>query len=299
MACTEHTMYKLKPLFDITELNINSPIYKMRNIQKEHGSEILKEGRGTSDSLLEEIEGRQDILLKQIQEIKELLAFVKEKITSKMGSQEITSSSSQPNVEPEFFKLGVLHEVVLNASVKNPPNSLLALHKLWPDIRFSLSWHIHSSVKGFPKALKKFENIKSYPDTEAHVKIRVVWKQVWSDCELIISPLNSVPLLGEVNFLRFLNRCIHSKEELNQYDETYFQSKLDACHCLTYSENIQEFQECYNILSEGLDQNKWLNGNNFSVLDIACWSAINNLKNPHLTPLLSRWYKNCDNFINI
>lgn len=117
---------------------------------------------------------------------------------------------------------------------------------------------------------------------------------MWNDCELIISPLNSVPHLGEVAFLRFLNRCVSPQEGVDHYSSALFDTKLDACHCLSYCENIQQSQEYYNILSEGLDKFKWLGGDNISIVDVACWSVFNNMKNPNLNPSLTRWYKDFD-----
>lgn len=112
----------------------------------------------------------------------------------------------------------------------------------------------------------------------------------------MVSPLNSAPILGEVNFLRFLNNTL-SHEETNTSALTLFQSKLDICNCLQYCDNIQQQQEYYADLTDGLEKNKWLAGNQLTIVDVACWSAISNIKNPNLNSSLSKWFNNCNAYL--
>lgn len=77
-----------------------------------------------------------------------------------------------------YFQFPIVHEVVLNASVKSPPNSLLLLNFLWRDMSFVFSWHTHSSVKGLPQSLRRFDSLPTRSNgAENQLRIRVVWKE--------------------------------------------------------------------------------------------------------------------------
>lgn len=295
-------MYQLKPLLDFKDkLCTNSPMYSMKSIHSKNVSGDCNEVL-CDDTILNNVEKKQDELLKQIKEIKDLLAILKAELSkpkiASPGKEQI--KMNKKNVD--FLKNGVNYDVVLNASLKNPPNSLLVLNKLWPDVvTFEFSWHVHSSIKGLPKNLQKFENLNRVNNSKSktsQLRIRVVWKEVWGDCELVVSPLNSAPILGEVNFLRFLNNTL-SQEETETSALTLFQTKLDICHCLQYCDNFQQQQEYYADLTDGLDKNKWLAGNQLTIVDVACWSAISNMKNPTLNSSLSKWFNNCNAYLTL
>ncbi|XP_014288733.1 aminoacyl tRNA synthase complex-interacting multifunctional protein 2 [Halyomorpha halys] len=292
-------MYQLKPLIDFKDkLCTNSPMYSMKSIHNKNvtgdSNEIVSD-----DIMLNNVEKKQDELLKQIKEIKDLLAILKVELSKPKIASPGKELLKMNKKNVDFLKNGVNYEVVLNASVKNPPNSLLVLNKLWPDlVTFEFSWHVHSSIKGLPKNLQKFENliVNNKKSTNSQLRIRVVWKEVWCDCELVVSPLNCVPLLGEVNFLRFLNSSL-SQEEMDSSSLALFETKLDICHCLQYCDNIQQQQEYYSILVDKLEKNKWLAGNQLTIVDVACWSALNNMKNPNLNPSLSKWFNDCNAYL--
>ncbi|CAH1403966.1 unnamed protein product [Nezara viridula] len=292
-------MYQLKPLIDFNDkLSTNSPMYSMKNIHTKNVNSDCNEVV-YDDVILNNVEKKQDELLKQINEIKDLLAILKAELSKPKIASPGKEKHKMHNKNVDFLKNGVNYDVVLNASVKNPPNSLLVLNKLWPDlVKFEFSWHVHSSLKGLPKNLQKFENLSANDSksSTSQLRIRVVWKEVWCDCELVVSPLNCAPLLGEVNFLRFLNNNL-SYEEMDTSTQTIFQTKLDICHCLQYCDNFQQQQEYYSDLIDGLEKNKWLAGNQLTIVDVACWSVLTNMKNPNLNSSLSKWFNNCNAYL--
>ncbi|KAK9504671.1 hypothetical protein O3M35_010950 [Rhynocoris fuscipes] len=207
--------------------------------------------------------------------------------------------------KPNFNQFGITHDVVLNLSInkKNPPYSLLAVNKIWPDCVLKYSCHLHSSAASLPKAFKEFQD-KLEAQTfngEPDLNIRIVWKNVDTDCEFIISPIKSVPLFGEVNLLRFLNAS-YQYNKTDIIKETLMDEKLDACYCLSRCQTNDDIKPYLQILSNGLENNNgWLcGGDNISVVDLAAWSVFKQMrKNNFGIQALNNWYKNCNDLLNV
>ncbi|XP_014245508.1 aminoacyl tRNA synthase complex-interacting multifunctional protein 2 [Cimex lectularius] len=285
------TMYRMKPLFDLDGVAFDGRsggMYRMRDV---HG-----DGGGRAEETLETIQQRQQLLLKRIDDLKKLLEAIKALTrTPKIANG---SPSKMTLSNPDFSKLGFIHDIVLNVNPLYPPYSLLGLTKLWDWFAcVNYTWHVHSSVRTLPENAKSFQDkLTGENSKESPLNITFVWKNVSSNCELVVSPIKSVPVLGEVNFLRFLNKFV--SPELDVLNQAVQDGCLDACHALSYSGSDKGNDMYFAQLSERLDKSEWLMGDTVTVVDIAAWSTMKKMKLPNLKPKLNEWFKKCDEFVN-
>ncbi|XP_073972095.1 aaRS-interacting multifunctional protein 2 isoform X2 [Rhodnius prolixus] len=300
-------MYRLKPVFELKEISVPTNMYKMRNLQSTgiiNCSDTATNGTGLEDDTgLEKIRKRQEILLLKLAEIKKILSTLKDELHAPKIATVGSGTLNMCN-KPNFTEFGITHDVVLNISVARqyPPYSLLAIDKIWPEIVMKFSWHLHSSAPDLPLAFKQFQEHldNKVLDREPDLNIRVVWKVADTDCEFIISPIKSVPLIGEVNFLRFLGASLSNNNDV--VTQTLIDEKLDACYCLSRCNNTNDDVKTYlQILSNGLEQNtQWLCGEKVTVVDLAAWSVFKQMKKLNFCfPLLSNWFEKCNKYLDV
>lgn len=103
MACVRG-MYKVKPLFVLEKLDINSPMYGLKNIQN-FNDHVCSTTLSTNDPLLDEVEERQDVLLRIIAEIKGLLTQIKCELATPKIESCSTSSSVMIAAKPELSQV--------------------------------------------------------------------------------------------------------------------------------------------------------------------------------------------------
>lgn len=98
------------------------------------------------------------------------------------------------------------------------------------------------------------------------------------------------PILGEVNFLRFMSRIIES----HNYERTCLQPHtldyaLDYTHVL---HNQKCIEKGLHVLADKFD--KWSCKGGFNIVDIAVWSLIKQFPGTRLPPTLCKWYTLCE-----
>uniref|UniRef100_A0A0V0G6A9 Putative multisynthetase complex n=1 Tax=Triatoma dimidiata TaxID=72491 RepID=A0A0V0G6A9_TRIDM len=295
-------MYRLKPVFELNkEITVPTNMYRMRNLHSECIINCSPTSTNDTDKYeLEKIKKRQEVLLQKLAEIKKILATLKDEL----GAPKIDIDGSESSVmctKPNFSDFGITYDVVLNISVARqyPPYSLLVINKIWPEILIKYSWHLHSSAPSLPPAFKQFQEQldNKVLDQEPDLNIRVVWKIADVDCEFVISPIKSIPLIGEVNFLRFLTASLSTNTDVLM--QTMIDEKLDACYCLSRINNNDDMKPFLQILSNGLENYHWLCGENITVVDVAAWSVIKQMKKHNLgVQSLNNWYKNCNKYLD-
>lgn len=288
------TMYKVKPAFQLPNgLDISTSMYKMKNI---HGSNFISsaESQDKLPNIMEQIplpevvslESRQEAILQQLLLLKDQMAALRSELNR------YCCPPKKVAFRPNLQENGVVRDIVVNANPENPPYSLLLINKLWPEsLNLNVNCYTHSSVKERPTNLGYFENIQAENPDAVELKVTLVWKNVSSDCEFIVSPLNQCGIRGEVNLLRFLHRCMQPKNDI--IEETKLDTILDTCHRLTHSRTVREKQAMIRSLNAALGKSDWLGGEAMNVADIAAWSAVSNCKDMELTKNMSKWMVRC------
>ncbi|KAF6203910.1 hypothetical protein GE061_002248 [Apolygus lucorum] len=301
---TKSSMYRMKPLFELNSLEINTDMYRMRDV---HGGDTSVVCNGTAeedDSYVNFIEGRQEEILRRLKKLRELLSEpiipsgASPKIESSPSRKAVTKMTGQPL---DLAKFGITQEIVLNVNPSQLPYSLLGLSKLWNGVlSIRTSCHAHSSVRTLPKPAVEFQDklgklsSASSASQTGVLNIRLVWKEVDSDAVCIISPIKSVPIYGETNFLRFLNICVAGK--LDSVQQTLLDDKLDSCFAISTDGSKSNVQQHSQNLLSNLKSSKWLMGNEPSVLDLAGWSVVSRQsKSVPLDKAGKLWFENCNN----
>ncbi|XP_054275162.1 aminoacyl tRNA synthase complex-interacting multifunctional protein 2 isoform X3 [Macrosteles quadrilineatus] len=194
---------------------------------------------------------------------------------------------SLPNVLEQD---GLAGEMVINASPDNPPYSLLAVNRLWPEaLRLQVVCHTHSSLVSLSPHLSCFSSLFFTPGP--NVKARLIWSNMGPDCELVVSPISHCPIRGEVNVLRFLHRSINGSGD--PISDTQLDHILDVCHRLTHAQSQRDRQVNVRMLNSLLGRSSWLGGEKVSVADVAAWSAIKRSPGIDLSQNMARWNDQC------
>lgn len=239
---------------------------------------------------------RQEEILKQLADLKaqifKLCKFLKrsgqETIKSKILSemyQNIAAGSSESQVPVEI-------NLVLNINPWKPPYSIYALQKLWKDTNITVKSYTHSSIIG-RVPINFTDSIN--PGINNVVNLTVIFKAV-DDLQVITSLLR-YPLIGEVNFLRYLSRLInsHNYETKDLASVCITDNILDLCCRVRYQTSRDKIDELMSILYRELEQTRWNGRDEPSIADIAAWSTIKQFSsNRRLPHFIQRWYEICE-----
>uniref|UniRef100_A0A1B6JPP6 AIMP2 thioredoxin-like domain-containing protein n=2 Tax=Homalodisca liturata TaxID=320908 RepID=A0A1B6JPP6_9HEMI len=308
------SMYKLKPVVHFPDsINITDTMYKMKNIYSSNinpSEETYSITNGLPNVLeqvnkllkkspveVEELKKRQEAILKQLTYLKEQMLALREELGKKNSSSDPPSSVSKKispshtNIAKEVSWDGVIKEVVLHASPDSPPYSLLAINLLWPDVlRLQVTCHSHSSVQTLPPHLTAFSALAATPAPT--LQVRLIWKQMGQDCELVISPLSHCAIRGEVNLLRYLYRTISTPSD-DLLSDLKLDSTLDICHRLVHARTLRDKQLQVRALNARLGKSTWLGGEEMGIADLAAWSALRTVSKVDLSQNMSKWQSRC------
>nr|CAD7579011.1 unnamed protein product [Timema californicum] len=308
------SMYTIRPIIKISE-EIEYPkcMYMMKNLQKSHVTYAKKSTNITnSTSVLEQVkkllkmplpevmalETRQEAILDQLAQLKEQITGLREGLKQSIPST--PQRSRKLTITNIPAQNGLIHDIVINASPKHPPYSILALYHLWGEtLKLNISCHIHSTVHDVPEHLLSFRPTNSAASKNSPLlNITIVWKEVGPDTELIVSPLKHVAVRGEVNILRYLTRLgpPQFNYELSDApaDATQVDATLDACYLLSRCGAGKEQRALIGALAARLGKERFLSGGNQpSVADIAVWSALKQAGDAKLGGDLARWFDQC------
>uniref|UniRef100_A0A1B6M7B0 AIMP2 thioredoxin-like domain-containing protein n=1 Tax=Graphocephala atropunctata TaxID=36148 RepID=A0A1B6M7B0_9HEMI len=295
------SMYELKPVVHFHgAMDLTNTMYKMKNIYNTNISSTEENITNALPNVLEqnspvdveEIKRRQEAILKQLTLLKEQMLVLREELGKKNSSS--VSKKEGPSfaatIAKEIAWDGVIKEVVLHANPDSPPYSLLAVNLLWPEVlRLQVTCHSHSSVQTLSPHLAAFSALAATPNP--NLQMRLIWKQMGRDCELVISPLSHCPIRGEVNLLRYLYRTVSSAHDL--LDDIKLDSTLDICHQLAHARTLRDKQLQVRALNARLGKSTWLGGEVMGVADLAAWSALRSVSKVELSQNMSKWQSRC------
>ncbi|KAJ8914561.1 hypothetical protein NQ315_010025 [Exocentrus adspersus] len=246
-----------------------------------------------------ELEAKQEEVLKQLAELKKQILSIKSdlKISSVSVAKPTANFSSATSKQQVSDNLQD-QDIVINANPSNPPYSLQILQRLLQDtIALTFSNHCHSTVKSLTEEAKKLDSILvnfSPNSNTPKLNVRLIWKTIGSNTELMVS---HIPILGEVNMLRYLVRSF--KSSLNYDSESdciEMDSLLDICYLLPRAKTKTERNSLLQILNKSLGKSQWLVGRNqASVADIAAYSAIKQACNTNeMSANMGKWFHRCE-----
>lgn len=246
---------------------------------------------------MELLEENQNRILKKLDELKQTLISMR-------GDLKLCNKPQQPKMTSCTFKtvgkaidIANLGDVVINVHPANVPYSIIAFKNLWKD-RLNLEAEVftHSTVSDVPKAAKDFAakvSIESTRNNLPTLKATIIWKDV-ETTQMLTSPV-SIPVYGEVNIIRFLNRVGPSEfwYEVDNHFANQTDSVLDTCYQLSKKHSTKERVSFVQLLSKSLGKsNFFFDSPVLSVADIAVSSILkklfaNNVK--ELPANLSSW----------
>lgn len=262
---------------------------------------------------LDALQIRQSAIIEQLKDLKAKLALMHKQLginssnvmanaasasAPNVASNKKMSSSTAGELKPINGKY--LQDVVINVHPKNIPFSLLALQKVWQHrLRLVVKCYTHSSVamladqnQHFAKQLTKLMPTSALPV----LNVSLIWKEI-TCTELICTPTSFIPIVGEVNVLRYLSRV--GPKEFGYADADLIQtleidSTLDLCHQLFVADNnAKERLPVLRALSNKLGERSFFGGDEFAVSDIAVSSAFKQLtvSSKDIAPNLNIWVK--------
>lgn len=113
-----------------------------------------------------------------------------------------------------------------------------------------------------------------------------------------MSGLHRYHIIGEINFLRYLSRLLHSHnfenslctEEINRTDLI-----LDLCHSIHFEESSKKKQQILSSIADKLDTN-WSDKKKPDLADIAAWCTIKQVSPKKYPSKLNQWFDACETF---
>lgn len=289
-------MYKLKNIHATSDPigpldNHVSPFKKSVDIS-EQVKQFLKNLQDLPE--MSALINRQQKILQQLDALRQQMITLKSDLGASNGPVTTKVLETTFTCPLETYKLP---NIIINASPTHPPYSLLLVQKLWKSyFNLQVTSHLHSTVSSLPEkaaalmqALQKCQAESSRPTIE----LKLIWKNVGPDPELIIS---QVPIVGEANILRYLSRI---SPELLQYEtsENVFEidSVLDICYCIVRSRTKTERSSLIQSLNKKLGKSEWLCGHSkITIADIAASSAIKQSAENELNQNMAKWMQRCN-----
>lgn len=205
-------------------------------------------------------------------------------LCNKPAQQPQQKPSSGSKVVKKAIDLSNLSDVVLNVHPANVPFGVLALKNLWKGrLNVDVDVFTHSSVKesNVTKAAKDFVEKASAPVEKNNLptlKVTIIWKDV-DTTQMLTSP-TVLPVYGEVNILRYLNRVGPSEfwYEADNHFANQTDTVLDICYQLSKKSSAKERQQSVQQLSQRLGKGQFYNDSQgLSVADIAVSSVLKKL----------------------
>ncbi|KAJ8928262.1 hypothetical protein NQ314_019213 [Rhamnusium bicolor] len=117
---------------------------------------------------------------------------------------------------------------------------------------------------------------------------------VGANTELLVS---HVPILGEVNLLRYLARAIKSPLNYDSDSDCIeIDSLLDICYLIVRARTKTERASLLQSLNKSLGKAQWLVGRSqASIADVAAYSAIKQASNMNeISANLGKWFHRCE-----
>jgi len=153
------------------------------------------------------------------------------------------------------------------------------------------SVHCHSGVTSLPGHLYTFLPSSNVERGQASIKITLIWKEVGSECELMVSPMAQSVIKGEVNLIRYFARCFPGVLAYeNERTANAVDNLLDSVTSLLWA-TPKDRQPILRPMAVNLAKSSFLNGDKFGIADLALFSAIKQLGlERDLQPELRKWF---------
>ncbi|KAK3606091.1 hypothetical protein CHS0354_006447 [Potamilus streckersoni] len=297
-------MYRIKPIYQ-GDLILEKPecVYKMKNL---HSVEMEKEATQNSD-LLADIEQRQQAILSRLNELKETL----NQLAGRHGMSVQSSSTclAPPIVRctPTSVAESTVHietvlgkgivDIVMHADPNQPPLSLFVLYEIMKSkYQVLATSYVHSSVISVDKKLTTaFQNASASRRSQNQLALSFIWKKVDKDPELVVSPGQHIPIQGEANIARYLNRVMDPDfDNRDIVTATQVDEWLDIAQLQLIHGNSKERAAAVRSLNSRLGRNDWLVGSSLSLADIVTWSAVHQAQQADSAPAnVKKWLKAC------
>lgn len=234
---------------------------------------------------------RQKKILQQLDELRQQMISLKADLSATNGP--VAAKALETSFVCPITKVP---DIIINASPTHPPYSLLLVQKLWSNcFQLRVTMHLHSTVSSLPEnAAALSEALQTCTQTNLPtVNIRLIWKEVGPNTELIVS---QTPIVGEVNILRYLARVnpnylkYEAAENVIELD-----SVLDICHCIVRSRTKTERASLIQSLNKKLGKSEWLCGHSkITIADIAASSAVKQVAANEINQNMSKWLQRCE-----
>ncbi|KAJ6646589.1 putative aminoacyl tRNA synthase complex-interacting multifunctional protein 2 [Pseudolycoriella hygida] len=239
-----------------------------------------------------ELEARQEVILRHLKELKDrLLSMQKELKPHHKSAQSKAQQSTEIRTTQKPIDTTNLRDIVINANPSNVPYSLFALKKLWTDrLSLNIQFYIHSTVSSLTDRAKSFQDICTthQPTATTSVNINFIWKNV-NNIEMIIE---SLPIVGESNILRYLARIGPNEfnYESNGSNFNEIDSQLDLSELLIATPTAKDRQIILKNLNSFLGKNEYFGGKESHLNDLCLASAVRQATDEkELPPALLKW----------
>jgi aminoacyl tRNA synthase complex-interacting multifunctional protein 2 len=194
--------------------------------------------------------------------------------------------TTQVKVQKKPIDVNNLAEMVVNVHPKNIPYSILALKNLWKGrLRLQVECMLHSSVpeNDYTSDAKEFAERVSVNDNKdadlPTLKLIIIWKDV-ETTQFISSPSKFIPVYGEINIIRYLNRIGPNEffYENDSHEASLHDQVLDICYVLSKQSSNKDYQQYLKQLSQRLGKEQFFNNSSsLSISDIAVSSIVKKL----------------------
>ncbi|KAM9843745.1 aminoacyl tRNA synthase complex-interacting multifunctional protein 2 [Aulostomus maculatus] len=310
-------MYQVKPTSggDV-KTDLPTCMYKLPNIHAQQGSSCTTEHalqNGEVDPAVKALEARQDEIMRKLYELKAAVEGLAKTVTTPDADLDLTVSSSLSSSQissSTTFKgtagldtllgkdLGALRDIVINATPKQPPLTLLVLHSLLcQSYRVLSTVHVHSSVTSVPPQLVSClgpRHADSYARQLFQLGFTLIWKDV-PKLQMKFSVQNMCPIEGEANVARFLFKLL-AAYPADPALATMVDSWVDMAFFQLAEGSAKERAAVLRSLNSALGRNPWIIGPEFSLADIACYCCVIQSGSSSAAPAnVQRWLKSCEN----
>ncbi|KAL3863178.1 hypothetical protein ACJMK2_004946 [Sinanodonta woodiana] len=299
-------MYRIKPIYH-GDMIIKKPecVYQMKNL-------LCVEKKKETDNSANQVaalEQRQDAILRRLNELKGTLDQLTGKYQMPPVQSSSTCSTTQPIVRSTTTSPAVssvhiksvlgkgIVDIVIHADPNQPPLSLFVLYEIMKSkYQVLATSYIHSSVINADKKLTTvFPNATASRRSQNQLALSFIWKKVNTDPELVVNPGHQIPIKGEANIARYLNRVIDPDfDNRDIVTATQVDEWLDIAQLQLIHGNSKERAAAVRNLNARLGRNDWLVGSSLSLADIVTWSAVHHAQQADSAPAnVKKWLKAC------
>uniref|UniRef100_H2ZQ13 AIMP2 thioredoxin-like domain-containing protein n=1 Tax=Ciona savignyi TaxID=51511 RepID=H2ZQ13_CIOSA len=267
-------MFASKPhyQFDSSNVQLSDVMYKASQLSRIqavtcNGHNGLDENNVPAELI--ELKQRQDALLSTLDDMMKRMEKLKTK-----NPMQINTGVGNGTIQK-----GVLTDIVIHASPKNPPLSLKYLVELLRQkFKVLTKVHNHSSVKN-PNLSSFLPNEESTNRNNYDIVVTLIWKTVSNYPVVVLNPSSTIPISGESNIARLISRiltCYDHKPE-NLASTASADVIYDICDVINNNGSAEKLKnDAIRTLGGILSKNKWFLGNSPTCVDAVVFSTLQN-----------------------